>query len=229
MWDLKKIFKPGHMTQIMQERGCKMQFLDPKELLADNDALLLATGATKPFDPTGRCPGRELEGIHLAMDFLARNTKSLMDGDLYQAQQVEGEYISASGKNVVVIGGGDTGADCIGTSLRHGATSIVNFELLDIPPAERADNNPWPQWPRVYRVDYSHAETAALKGKDPRQYNVLTQEFIDDGNGHINGVKTVTVDWSKPGEKAPFSEVEGVRKFGLPTWSFWPLVLLALN
>jgi len=219
---LEEDFEPGHMTQIMQERGCKMTFLDPKELLADHDALLMATGATQPFDPTGRCPGRELSGIHLAMDFLTRNTKSLLDGDITRAKQADGEYISAKGKHVVVIGGGDTGADCIGTSLRHGATSIVNFELLDKPPAERAANNPWPQWPRVYRVDYSHAETAARLGDDPRQYNVLTKEFIDDGNGRISGVKTVTVDWSKPVEGgAPFSEVAGSEKI-------WPADLVFL-
>jgi len=218
---LEEVFESGHMTQIMQERGCQMQFIDPNELLADNDALLLATGATKPFDPTGRCPGRELEGLHLAMDFLARNTKSLLDGDMATARQAAGEYISAKGKNVIVIGGGDTGADCIGTSLRHGAKSITNFELLDTPPAERAHNNPWPEWPRVYRVDYSHAETAARLGDDPRQYNVLTKEFMDDGTGKIRGVKTVTVDWSKPGEKAPFSEVQGSEEI-------WPADLVFL-
>jgi NAD(P)H-dependent glutamate synthase small subunit len=219
---IEEDFEPGHMTQIMMERGCPIQFIDPKELQADHDAVLLATGATKPFDPTGRCPGRELGGIHLAMDFLTRNTKSLMDGDMHTAQQAEGEYLSARGKNVVVIGGGDTGADCIGTSLRHGATSIVNFELLDVPPAERAANNPWPQWPRVYRVDYSHEETAARLGDDPRQYNVLTKEYLDDGNGRVRGVKTVTVDWSKPVEGgAPFSEVAGSEKV-------WPADLVFL-
>jgi len=218
---IEEDFEPGHMTQIMQERKHKIKFIDPKELQADNDAVLLATGATKPFDPTGRSPGRELDGIHLAMDFLTRNTKSLLDGDIYQAKQKEGEYISAKGKNVIVIGGGDTGADCIGTSLRHGAKSIANFELLDKPPAERAANNPWPQWPRVYRVDYSHAETEARLGDDPRQYNVLTKEFVDDGNGKLSGVKTVNVDWSKPGEKAPFTEVEGSEKV-------WPADLVFL-
>ena len=123
---------------------------------------------------------------------------------------------------MIVIGGGDTGADCIGTSLRHGCKSMVNFELLDRPPADRAPNNPWPEWPRIYRVDYSHAETKAKFGHDPREYNILTKEFVDDGNGRVKGIKTVVVDWSKPGEKAPFSEVPGSEKV-------WPadLVLLA--
>ena len=218
---LEEDFEPGHMTQIMQERGCSVQFIDPQELQDDNDAVLLATGATKPFDPTGRCPGRDLNGIYLAMDFLTRNTKSLMDGDMHQGKQAAGEYISAQGKNVIVIGGGDTGADCIGTSLRHGASSIVNFELLDIPPESRATNNPWPQWPRVYRVDYSHAETAAAHGDDPRQYNVLTKEFVNDGQGNLQGVKTVNVDWSKPGDKGPFTEVPGSEKV-------WPAELVFL-
>nr|NIP86572.1 FAD-dependent oxidoreductase [Planctomycetales bacterium] len=113
-------------------------------------------------------------------------------------------------------------ADCIGTSLRHGCRSLVNFELLDRPPATRADNNPWPEWPRIYRVDYSHAETAAHFGKDPREFHILTKQFIDDGQGRLCAVKTVEIDWSQPGERAPFSEVSGSEKE-------WPadLILLA--
>jgi glutamate synthase (NADPH/NADH) small chain len=210
-------FPTGHMTQIMQERGCPMKFIDPNQLLAENDALLLATGATKSFDPTARCPGRDLKGIHLAMDFLTRNTKSLLDTKLNN-----GNYISAAGLDVIVIGGGDTGADCIGTSIRHGCRSMTNFELLDQPPAQRAPNNPWPEWPRIYRVDYSHAEAKARFGDDPRAFNILTKEFVDDGRGRVKGIKTVMVDWTKPAEKAPFSEVPGSEKI-------WPadLVLLA--
>ncbi len=210
-------FPSGHMSQIMEERGSKIQYIDPKELLATYDALLLCTGATKPFDPTARCAGRQLKGIHLAMDFLTRNTKSLLDSQLS-----DGSFLSAQNKNVVVIGGGDTGADCIGTSLRHGCTSVVNFELLDEPPAERAPNNPWPEWPRIYRVDYSHAEAKSRFGQDPRRYNLLTKEFIDDGKGNVKAVRTVQVDWKKPAEKAPFSEVPGSERD-------WPadLVLLA--
>jgi NADPH-dependent glutamate synthase beta subunit-like oxidoreductase len=213
----KEDFPAGHMTQIMLERGCKVRFIDPNQLLKDNDALLLATGATKPFDPTGRCPGRDLQGIHFAMDFLTRNTKSLLDTHLEN-----GRYVSANGLNVIVIGGGDTGADCIGTSIRHGCKSLVNFELLDRPPDSRAANNPWPEWPRIYRVDYSHAEIKAKFGRDPREFNILTKEFVDNGRGRVKGVKTVQIDWSKPAEKAPFSEVPGSEKV-------WPadLVLLA--
>ena len=200
-------FPPGHVNQIMEEQGCAIEYHDPATLLQQHDALLLATGATRPFDPMAKCPGRELAGIHLAMDFLTRNTKSLLDSKLADAA-----YLSAADKNVIVIGGGDTGADCIGTSLRHGCRSMVNFELLDRPPAERAAGNPWPEWPRVFRVDYSHAETDARFGADPRQYHVLTKAFLDDGQGQVAGVRTVEVDWSTPGERAPFSEVAGSEK-----------------
>ncbi len=158
-----------------------------------------------------------MKGIHLAMDFLTRNTKSLLDNSLNN-----GHYISAKGLDVIVIGGGDTGADCIGTSLRHGCKSVVNFELLDQPPEGRATNNPWPEWPRIYRIDYSHSEAKSKFGADPRAYNILTKEFVGNSDGHVTGIKTAQVDWSKPGEKAPFTEVEGTEKI-------WPadLVLLA--
>lgn len=210
-------FPPGHMNCIMEERGCVIEYLDPNQLLKEFDALLLATGATQPFDPVAKCPGRELGGIHQAMEFLTRNTKSLLDSEL-----ADEAYLSAHNKDVIVIGGGDTGADCIGTSLRHGCKSVVNFELLDKPPAERAADNPWPEWPRIFRIDYSHAEAEVRFGADPRQYHLLTKAFLDDGAGRVCGVRTVEVDWSTPGERAPFSEVAGSEKE-------WPadLILLA--
>lgn len=210
-------FPSGHMTQIMRERGVPLKFVDPKHLVAEFDAVLLATGATRPLDPTAKAPGRDLAGIHFAMDFLTRNTKSLLDSKL-----ADGHAISAKGKHVIVIGGGDTGADCIGTSLRHGAASIANFELMSQPPAQRAADNPWPEWPRVFRTDYSHAEVEAKTGSDPRTYDILTKEFVGE-NGKLTGVKTVRVDWSRPvAGGAPFSEVPGSEKV-------WPadLVLLA--
>jgi NAD(P)H-dependent glutamate synthase small subunit len=200
----REAFPAGHMTQIMSERGHEIRFIDPRDLLQQTDAVLLCTGATRPFDPTARCPGRDLSGIHLAMDFLTRNTKSLLDSQLEDQA-----FISAAGKQVVVIGGGDTGADCIGTSLRHGCRSVVNFELLDKPPVDRTADNPWPTWPRIYRLDYSHAECVEIFGQDPRSYNLTTKAFLDDGRGAVKAVRTVQVDWSKPGDKAPFSEVPG--------------------
>jgi NAD(P)H-dependent glutamate synthase small subunit len=213
----KEEFAPGHMTQIMEERGCEVRYLDPKELLAEYDALLLATGATRPRDLP--IPGRDLKGIHFAMDFLTRNTKSLLDSQLQ-----DGHQLSAAGKNVVVIGGGDTGADCIGTSLRHGCSGMVNFELLDMPPLERGRQNPWPQWPRIFRVDYSHAESKAKFGRDPREYSLLSKEFVGNGDGQVVGINTINIDWLKPADGAPFSEVPGTERF-------WPadLVLLSMG
>lgn len=173
------------------------------QLLDENDAVVLCTGATRPRDLP--IPGRDLKGIHFAMDFLRPNTRSLLDSKLE-----DGNYISAKDKKVIVIGGGDTGTDCIGTSLRHGCQSLVNFEIVPHPPNERAENNPWPQWPRVFKVDYGHAEAAAKFGADPREFEVSTVEFLDDGNGHVKGLTSIRVDWSKPVTGGPpFSTVAG--------------------
>ncbi len=159
--------------------------LDIKQLKAEFDAVLLSTGATVPRDLP--IAGRELNGVHFAMDFLSANTRSLLDSNLS-----DGNYISAKDKHVVVIGGGDTGADCIGTSLRHGCKSVVNFELFPRPPEERAPANPWPTWPVIFRVDYAHQESAAKFGDDPRVYGISTLEFVGE-NGQLNGLKTTDV------------------------------------
>uniref|UniRef100_A0A6N2KFU9 glutamate synthase (NADH) n=1 Tax=Salix viminalis TaxID=40686 RepID=A0A6N2KFU9_SALVM len=175
----------------------------PDQLRQENDAVILAVGATKPRDLP--VPGREMSGVHFAMEFLHKNTKSLLDSNLQ-----DGNYISAKGKKVVVIGGGDTGTDCIGTSIRHGCTSVVNLELLPEPPQTRAPGNPWPQWPRVFRVDYGHQEAASKFGKDPRSYEVLTKRFIGDEDGNVKGLELVRVHWEKDaGGKFQFKEVEG--------------------
>lgn len=176
--------------------------LPAADLLNEFDAIVLCTGATKPRDLP--IPGRDLNGIHFAMEFLHANTKSLLDSEL-----ADGKYISAKGKNVIVIGGGDTGTDCIGTSLRHGCKNLVNFEIVPMPPHERAPNNPWPQWPRIFRIDYGHAEATAKFGKDPRQFEISTVEFFGE-DGHVKGLKACRVDWSKPVPGgAPFSPVPG--------------------
>lgn len=177
--------------------GVNVKFDDIRK---ENDAVILATGATKPRDLP--IEGRQLRGIHFAMDFLRPNTKSLLD-----SQFADGNYINAKDKRVVVIGGGDTGNDCIGTSLRHGCASVVNFELLPKPPAERAPDNPWPEWPRIFRVDYGHAEAEAKFGHDPREYCILSKRFIDDGNGNVAGIETVRVEWVKD-EKGAFQMKE---------------------
>jgi glutamate synthase (NADPH/NADH) len=177
------------------------------DLKNQNDVLLLATGATWPRDL--RIPNRQLDGIHFAMEFLQKNTKSLLDSEL-----ADNKYLSAKGKKVVVIGGGDTGTDCIATSLRHGATSIVNFELLPQPPASRALDNPWPQYPRVFRVDYGHAEVQVVHGKDPREFQILSKEFVSDGKGHVKGINTIKVEWTKNEKGAwQMKEVPGSEQF----------------
>jgi NAD(P)H-dependent glutamate synthase small subunit len=184
--------------------------IDPKQLIDDNDAVLLATGATLARDLP--IPGRDAKGVHLAMEFLTANTKSLLDSNLE-----DGNYISAKDKNVIVIGGGDTGTDCIGTSLRHGCKSLVNFELLPKPPAERAPDNPWPLWPRIYRVDYGHAEAAHRDGEDPRIYSIMSKEFLKDEDGNLTGIVTVNVD-------DKLQEVPGTEK----TWEA-DLILLSMG
>ena len=157
--------------------------IDVEDLRADCDALVVCTGATWPRDL--RLPNRDADGIHFAMEFLQANTKSLLDSELQ-----DGNYLNAKGKDVIVIGGGDTGNDCIGTSMRHGAKSVVNFELLPKPPASRAPDNPWPQWPRIFRTDYGHTEVAAHFGSDPREYCISTKEFVLDDEGKLKGLNT---------------------------------------
>jgi NAD(P)H-dependent glutamate synthase small subunit len=160
---------------------------DGRALLTDHSAVLLATGATQPRDLG--IPGRELAGVHFAMDFLTANTRSLLDSN-----HVDGNYISAKDKDVIVIGGGDTGTDCIGTSLRHGCRSLVNFEILERPPEARATDNPWPTWPKIFRVDYGHEESTTRFGSDPRVYCVSGKEFYGE-NGRLRGIRTVDVRW----------------------------------
>jgi glutamate synthase (NADH) len=172
-----------------------------------NDAVVIATGATVARDL--KIPNRELEGIYFAMQFLHKNTKSLLDSEL-----ADGSYISAKDKHVVVIGGGDTGNDCIGTSVRHGAKSVTNFELLPQPPPERARDNPWPQWPRIYRVDYGHTEVKTHMGKDPREYCVMSKDFVGDDEGHVRGINVNRVEWTKSATGGwDMKPVEGSEQF----------------
>jgi glutamate synthase (NADPH/NADH) small chain len=161
-----------------------------ERLVKEFDAVVLCGGATHGRDLP--IEGRSLRGIHLAMEFLHANTKSLLDSRLE-----DGRYVSAKGRNVVVIGGGDTGTDCVGTSIRHGAKQVIQLEILPRPPDGRAADNPWPQWPKVYKMDYGQEEAAALWGKDPRRYNTLTKRFLGDGSGQVKEVHTVEVEWTK--------------------------------
>ncbi|KAF8201622.1 NADPH-dependent glutamate synthase [Pholiota molesta] len=181
--------------------------VDAKQLQAENDAVVICTGATWPRDL--KIPNRSTDGIHFAMDFLQLNTKSLLDSELQ-----DGGYINAKGKDVIVIGGGDTGNDCIGTAMRHGAKSVVNFELLPRPPVARGRDNPWPQWPRIFRTDYGHTEVAAHFGNDPREYCISTKDFVLDDEGKLKGLNTVRVEWTKDsGGRWKMEEVPGSEKF----------------
>ena len=188
------------------------------QLSAENDAVVLCGGATKANDLP--IEGREFTGIHFAMDFLGANTKSLLDSD-----HEDGNYISAKDKHVIVIGGGDTGTDCCGTSLRHGCKTLAQFEIMPRPPEERADNNPWPQWPNVYKLDYGQEEAQARFGDDPRTYLVMTQKFVADDEGNVKELHTVSIEWDKD-ENGRF-----VPKPIEDTEKVWPadVVLLAMG
>ncbi len=192
--------------------------VSPMDLRNDFDAVLLACGATKPRDLP--IANRDAKGIYPAMDFLTGNTMQMVHGD-----SIDDAFLSAEGKYVIVIGGGDTGTDCIGTSLRHGCRSLVNFELLPKPSEDRAPDNPWPEWPRVFRVDYGHEEASAKFGRDPREYQILSKEFLKDENGNLRGIKTIQVAWAKKDDGGwAMSEVKDSEKV-------WPaqLILLAMG
>ena len=160
-----------------------------KKLLQEFDAVVLCTGATKARDLP--MEGRQLQGIHFAMDFLQANTKALLDG------KQNSNFISASGKDVMVIGGGDTGTDCVGTAMRHGCKSLVQLEILPRPPEGRSSDNPWPEWPKVYKLDYGQEEAKALFGGDPRVYLTTAKKFVGDENNHVKEAHTVEITWEK--------------------------------
>lgn len=176
------------------------------ELKAQFDAVVFAVGSTIPRDLPIK--GREFKNIEFAMSLLEQNTKALLDGGLDKVKE------QLAGKNVIVIGGGDTGNDCLGTSARHGAASVTNFELLPQPePKRNDDNNPWPQWPTIMRVDYGHEEVKERYGNDPREYCILSKEFTGDANGNVTGIKTVKVEWKRnDAGKWEMTEVPGSEK-----------------
>lgn len=193
--------------------------LSADELSAAFDAIVLCTGATQPRDLP--VPGRELDGIHFAVDYLHANTQRLLQGE------TPGDgYVSAADKDVIVIGGGDTGTDCVATAMRQGCRSLVQLEILPRPADQRASDNPWPQWPRIYRMDYGQEEAAARFGADPRRYAVMTTAFAGDGFGCVNAVHTFDVTWAvSNGNGRPSPQpVAGTERT-------WPaqLVLLAMG
>ncbi len=196
-------------------------------LHADFDAIVLCTGATRPRELN--VPGHELAGIHFAVDYLHGNTKTLLDADgdwrMENGNPNLRSPISAAGKDVLVIGGGDTGTDCVATALRQGCHSLTQFEIMPQPPQVRASDNPWPQWPRVYKLDYGQEEAAAQFGTDPRRYCVLTKRFVGDEQGQLQAVETVEVEWVSNGNgRSALQEIPGTEKT-------WPaqLVLLAMG
>lgn len=192
--------------------------LPAQKLVDDFDAVVICTGATKPRDLP--IDGRELKGIHFAMEFLKANTKSLLDSNLE-----DGNFISAKDKDVIVLGGGDTGTDCVATSMRHGCKSLLQFEILPTPPLTRAPDNPWPQWPKVYTLSYGQEEAMAVFGEDPRKYQVLTTKFVGDDDGNVKELHTVKIEWHQGDNGRPsFKEVPGSEEV-------WPAdrVFLALG
>ena len=168
-----------------------------EQLMADFDAVVLCTGATKPRDLP--IDGRNAGGIHFAMEFLHANTKALLDGTP--------PPITAEGKDVIIIGGGDTGTDCVGTSMRHGCKSLIQVEILPKPPLERAKDNPWPEWPKTYKMDYGQEEAAAKFGEDPRVYVTTAKKFETDASGNVSAVHLVQIKWDK-NEKGQFIPID---------------------
>ena len=193
----------------------------PAEKLGQEfDAIVLCLGAARPRDlPVA---GRGLKGIHYAVDYLHANTKSLLDSG-----HQDNQYISARDKDVIVIGGGDTGTDCVATALRHDCCSLVQLEIMPRPPEIRGPDNPWPQWPQIYKLDYGQEEAEAVFGRDPRRYSVMTKAFLGDENGQVKALQTIDVRWEKSlnGSSRPvLQELPGTERN-------WPaqLVLLAMG
>lgn len=187
------------------------------DLKREFDSVVLCTGATKPRDLAVN--GRHLSGVHFAMDYLKTNTKQLLDTGMVP----EGP-LSAKDRDVIVIGGGDTATDCVATAIRQECRSVVQFDLYPRKPAERAENNPWPEWPLVYKMDYGHKEAAALFGDDPRAFAVGTKSFEDDGNGNLVAVTTVNLNVRKENGRTVYEEIPGTER----RWKA-DLVLIAIG
>ena len=199
---------------IMKEEGVVFQTnanvgenIKAKDIMKDFDRVVLACGASNPRDINA--PGRDAKGIYFAVDFLRANTKSLLDSNLQ-----DGNYINTKGKDVIIIGGGDTGNDCVGTAMRHGCKSVTQIEMMPKAPDERAENNPWPEWPKVCKTDYGQEEAIAVFGHDPRIYETTVKEFVKDKKGDLKAVKTVKLSFEKDeatGRMVP-KEIPGSEK-----------------
>ena len=178
-----------------------------EKLLTEFDRVILACGSSNPRDINAS--GRDAKGIYFAVDFLKANTKSLLDSDF-----ADKKFVDTKGKNVVIIGGGDTGNDCVGTSIRHGCRSVTQIEMMPKAPDTRAENNPWPEWPKICKTDYGQEEAIALFGHDPRIYETTVKEFVKDKNGNLKAVKIVKLSWEKDPEsgRMKMSEIAGSEK-----------------
>ena len=210
--------------KLMEQEGIKFicnanvgENVDSEIFLKEFDATVICTGATQPRDLP--IEGRNLNGVHFAMEFLTANTRAVLNGGAEHA------LVSAKDKHVVVVGGGDTGTDCVGTSMRHGCKSLLQIEILPKPPLERAADNPWPEWPKTYRLDYGQEEAAAKFGADPRIYLTTVKKFIGDASGAVKELVTVEIEWEK-NDKGQFipKEQAGTEKT-IPA----QLVLLAMG
>jgi glutamate synthase (NADPH) small chain len=210
--------------QLMEQEGIKFicnanvgENVEAQLLRKDFDAIVICTGATQPRDLP--VEGRNLPGVHFAMDYLTASTQALLNSG------PDHSPIHARGKDVVVLGGGDTGTDCVGTAMRQGCKSLTQIEIMAQPPMDRAADNPWPEWPKVYKMDYGQEEAAAKFGADPRKYVTTVKRFNADAAGALKEVVTVQIDWRK-NEKDQFVPVEvpGTEKV-IPA----QLVLLAMG
>lgn len=220
----KKVIR--RRIDLMEQSGVKFVMntevgkdISAKQLSEEFDAVILCGGATKPRGLN--VPGKDLKGVYFAVDFLSRNTKSLLDSKLS-----DGNFTSAKGKNVIIIGGGDTGTDCVATSIRHGCASVFQFEIMPEPPHKRnAQTNPWPEWPKKLKVDYGQEEAISKYGADPRNYLISTKEIIGNADGEVTEVHTVQVSWEKDASGRLFPrEIAGTEK----VWKA-DLVLLAMG
>ena len=211
-------------VDLMEEKGVRFVIhtevgrdYSAARLLKNFDAVVLCCGATKPRNLP--IPGRELKGVHFAMEYLHTNTRSFLSGSDSGI-----DYISAQDEDVVVIGGGDTGTDCVGTAMRQGCKSLAQFEILPRPPDKRAPDNPWPEWPKIYRMDYGQEEAAAVFGEDPRTFSIVTKKLVGDSAGQVREVHTVQLKWSQTNGSWASQEIPGTER----VWQA-QLVLLALG
>jgi len=203
---LDKLEVVARRIQLLEKEGIKFlcnatvgENVEAELLVRDFDATVICTGATVPRDLP--VEGRNLKGVHFAMDFLTVSTQAVLK------DSPDSTPITAKGKDVLVLGGGDTGTDCVGTSMRQGCKTLTQLEIMAMPPMDRAEDNPWPEWPKVYKMDYGQEEAAAKFGADPRAYLTTVKRFNGDADGNLASVVTVNIRWEK-NDKGQFIPVE---------------------